>query len=65
MSPKAIERRLRMASELRDLSLSLMKAKILSEDEAARLRKKIVRRTAPHRKNPRSISDFPHYTNGT
>lgn len=40
MSPKAIERRLRIASELRDLSLSLMKAKILSDDEAARLRKK-------------------------
>ena len=40
MSSKAITRRLRQASELRDLSLSLMKSKALTAEKAAELRKK-------------------------
>ena len=38
MSSEAITRRLRMASQLRDLSLSLMKAKPLTAEEARELR---------------------------
>jgi hypothetical protein len=40
MSSKAITKRLRQVSELRDLCLSLMKAKILTPKEALELRKK-------------------------
>ena len=40
MSPEAITRRLRQASELRDLSLSLMNAKLLTKEEADALRAK-------------------------
>ena len=40
MSPEAITRRLRQASELRDLSLSLMNAKLLTKEEAEALRAK-------------------------
>jgi hypothetical protein len=40
MSSEAITRRLRQASQLRDLSLSLMKARHLTEEEAAELRKR-------------------------
>jgi hypothetical protein len=40
MSEKAILRRLRQVDQLRDLCLSLMKAKPLSDEEAAKLRKK-------------------------
>lgn len=40
MSSEAITRRLRQTEQLRKLSLSLMKAKILTEDEAAELRRK-------------------------
>ena len=38
MSSEAISRRLRMASKLRDLSLSLSKAKPLTAEEAKELR---------------------------
>lgn len=38
MSSEAITRRLRMASKLRDLSLSLMKAKSLTSEEAKELK---------------------------
>lgn len=40
MSSEAITRRLRQASELRDLSLSLMRSKPLTAEEAVELRKK-------------------------
>ncbi len=40
MSSEAITRRLRQTEQLRKLSLSLMKAKILTKDEAIELRKK-------------------------
>lgn len=40
MSSEAITRRLRQTEQLRRLSLSLMKAKILTKDEAIDLRKK-------------------------
>lgn len=40
MSSEAITRRLRQTEQLRKLSLSLMKARILTEDEAAELRRK-------------------------
>ena len=40
MSSEAITRRLRQASELRDLSLSLMNAKLLTKEEADALRAK-------------------------
>jgi len=40
MSSEAITRRLRQASQLRDLSLSLMKAKRLTKQEAEELRAK-------------------------
>lgn len=40
MSSEAITRRLRQASELRDLSLSLMNAKLLTKEEAEALRAK-------------------------
>lgn len=40
MSSEAITRRLRQTEQLRRLSLSLMKAKILTDTEAAELRKK-------------------------
>lgn len=35
-----------MAGELRDLSLSLMKAKMLTDEEAAELRKKVRERSS-------------------
>lgn len=40
MSSGAITRRLRQTEQLRKLSLSLMKARILSDDEAVELRKR-------------------------
>ncbi len=40
MSSEAITRRLRQTEQLRKLSLSLMKARILTEDEAVELRRK-------------------------
>ena len=40
MSSEAITRRLRQTEQLRRLSLSLMKARILTKDEAIELRKK-------------------------
>ncbi len=40
MSSEAITRRLRQTEQLRKLSLSLMKARILTDDEAVELRKK-------------------------
>jgi hypothetical protein len=40
MSEKAILRRLRQVDQLRDLCLSLMKAKPLSNEEVSKLRKK-------------------------
>lgn len=40
MSSDAITRRLRQTEQLRKLSLSLMKAKVLTADEAVELRKK-------------------------
>lgn len=39
MSSEAITRRLKQTEQLRKLSLSLMKAKLLSDEEAAKLRK--------------------------
>ncbi len=39
MSSEAITRRLKQTEELRKLSLSLTKAKILTDDEAVKLRK--------------------------
>ena len=41
MSSDAITRRIRQTDQLRELSLSLMKAMPLTEVEAARLRKRI------------------------
>ena len=40
MSEKAVLRRLRQVDQLRDLCLSLMKAKPISDEEARRLREK-------------------------
>ena len=40
MSSEAITRRLRLASELRDLSLSLMKSKSITSEQAAELRER-------------------------
>jgi hypothetical protein len=40
MSEKAIMRRLKQVDQLRDLCLSLMKAKPLSDEDAIRLRQK-------------------------
>lgn len=40
MSSEAITRRLKQTEQLRRLSLSLMKAKILTDEEAAELRRK-------------------------
>lgn len=40
MSSDAITRRLRQTEQLRKLSLSLMRAKILTDSEAAELRKR-------------------------
>lgn len=40
MSSEAITRRLRRTEQLRKLSLSLMKARILTTDEAVELRRK-------------------------
>ena len=39
MSPEAITKRLRMASELRDLSIALKKANPISEERAAELKR--------------------------
>lgn len=40
MSSEGITKRLRQASELRDLGLALMRSKPITADEAAELRKK-------------------------
>lgn len=40
MSSEAITRRLKQTEQLRKLSLSLMKARILTDEEAANLRRK-------------------------
>lgn len=45
MSSEAITRRLKQAEQLRKLSLSLMKAKPLSAEEADELRKRIRNKT--------------------
>lgn len=50
MSEKAILRRLKQVDQLRDLCISLMKAKPLSEEEAAKVRKKI--RSKKSRQSP-------------
>jgi hypothetical protein len=47
MSSDAITRRLKQTEQLRKLSLSLMKAKPLSEPEAKRLRQKIRQDRSP------------------
>ncbi|NOT48880.1 MAG: hypothetical protein HOP17_14165 [Acidobacteria bacterium] len=46
MSSEAITRRLKQTEQLRKLSLSLMKAKHLTEDEALMLRKEFRERKA-------------------
>ena len=46
MSPKAISTRLKRASQLRDLCLSLGKAKLLDEEAAKASKSKLARRAA-------------------
>lgn len=53
MSSAAITRRLRQVSQLRDLSLSLMKAKKAHDEKLA------AEKTADHEPNDRSDSELP------
>ncbi|MBX3291224.1 MAG: hypothetical protein KF855_18100 [Acidobacteria bacterium] len=46
MSEKAVMRRLKQVDQLRDLCLSLMKAKFLTNEEGAKLRKEFRERKA-------------------
>lgn len=49
MSSAAITRRLKQTEQLRKLSLSLMKAKLLTEEEAAKLRQEFRQRRTRER----------------
>lgn len=52
MSSEAITRRLLQASRLRDLSLSLMKARHLTDEEAVELRKRRREKTCSEESDP-------------
>jgi hypothetical protein len=57
MSSDAILRRLKQTEQLRQLSLSLMKAKVLTDDEAKKLREDFRKRNAANKSQERSGDD--------
>ncbi len=57
MSSAAIARRLKQTEQLRRLSLSLMKAKLLTDEEAVKLRQKFRESKAMQRKMPPDCGD--------